>query len=73
MNKVEVPLYQLFYEGAELPVLPNLLKRKSSDEIAWGSVGKEARFLNKLRRLLGKSDEHDRKLVLLMAQKLARR
>jgi hypothetical protein len=25
------------------------------------------------RRLLGKSDEHDRKLVLLMAQKLARR
>jgi hypothetical protein len=29
--------------------------------------------LNKLRRLLGKSDEHDRKLILLMAQKVARR
>jgi transcriptional regulator with XRE-family HTH domain len=70
---LEVPLYQLFYEGEEPPVSPNLLKRKSSDEVAWGSVGKEARFLNKLRRLLGKSDEHDRKLVLFMAQKLARR
>jgi transcriptional regulator with XRE-family HTH domain len=70
---LEVPLYQLFYDGKEPPVLPNLLKRKSSDEVTWGSVGKEARFLNKLRRLLGKSDEHDRKLVLFMAQKLARR
>ena len=41
----EVPLYQLFYEGEEPPVLPNLLKRKSSDENAWGSTGKDARFL----------------------------
>jgi transcriptional regulator with XRE-family HTH domain len=68
---LEVPLYQLFYEGAEPPVLPNLLKRKSSDEIAWGSVGEEARFLNKLRRLLGKANEQDRKIILLMAQKMA--
>ncbi len=36
----EVPLYQLFYEGEAPPVLPNLLKRKSSDEIFWGSSGK---------------------------------
>ena len=47
----EVPLYQLFYEGAEPPQVPNLLKRKSSDEGAWGSSGREARFLSKLRRL----------------------
>ncbi|SRR5712692_8057460 len=68
---LEVPLYQLFYDGEEPPVLPNLLKRKSSAEIAWGSVGKDARFLSKLRRLLGKADERDRKIVLLMAQKMA--
>ena len=49
----EVPMYQLFYEGEEPPKLPNLVKRKSSDEIAWGSVGKDARYLGKLRRLLG--------------------
>jgi hypothetical protein len=53
-------------------VLPALLKRKSSDEIAWGSTGKDARFLNKLRRLLSKTREEDRKLVLHMAQKIAR-
>ena len=70
---LEVPLYQLFYEGEEPPALPNLLKRKSSGEIAWGSSGKDARFLGKLRRLLGKSDEQHRKLILLMAQKMALR
>jgi transcriptional regulator with XRE-family HTH domain len=70
---LEVPLYQLFYEGEEPPQLPSMLKRKSTNGMAWGSTGKDARFLSKLRRLLGKSDEHDRKLVLLMAQKLARR
>jgi transcriptional regulator with XRE-family HTH domain len=70
---LEVPLYQLFYDGEEPPKLPNLLKRKSSDEGAWGSSGKDARFLNKLRRLLGKADEEDRKLLLHMVQKMARR
>ena len=54
---LEVPMYELFYDGEEPPKLPNLLRRKSSDEIAWGSSGKDARFLNKLRRLLGKVDE----------------
>jgi transcriptional regulator with XRE-family HTH domain len=68
---LEVPLYQLFYEGEEPPKLPNLLKRKSSGEIAWGSSGKEARYLSKLRRVLGKTDEEHRKLVMHMAQKMA--
>ena len=69
----EVPLYQLFYDGDEPLKLPNLLKRKASDEIAWGSSGKDARFLSKLRRLLGKANEQDRKVILFMAQKMALR
>ena len=68
---LEVPMYQLFYDGEEPPKLPNLPKRKSSDDIAWGSAGKDARYLNKLRRLLAKSEEQDRKLLLYMAQKMA--
>ncbi|HLE37246.1 MAG TPA: helix-turn-helix transcriptional regulator [Candidatus Acidoferrales bacterium] len=70
---LEVPLYQLFYDGEEPPELPNLPKRRSAAEIAWGSSGKEARFLTKLRRLLGRLDEGDRKLVLHMAQKMSLR
>jgi hypothetical protein len=69
----EVPLYQLFYDGEEPPQLPALLKRKPSEEDAWGSSGKDARYLNKLRRLLAKSDENDRKLLFHMAQKMVRR
>jgi transcriptional regulator with XRE-family HTH domain len=68
---LEVPLYQLFYDGKEPPALPNLLKRKSADDLAWGSSGKDARFLGKLRRALGQANEQDRKLVLHMAQKMA--
>jgi len=70
---LECPLYQLFYDGEDPPELPNLLKRRSSDEAAWGSSGKDARYLNKLRSLIGKSDAEDRKLLLHMAQKMAHR
>ena len=69
---LEVPLYQLFYDGEEPPKLANLPRRKSSEDIAWGSSGKDGRFLNKLRRLLGKTEEANRKLLLHMAQKMAR-
>jgi transcriptional regulator with XRE-family HTH domain len=70
---LEVPLYQLFYDGEEPPQVPNLLKRKSSDVNLWGSTGKDGRYLNKLRRVLGKAAEDDRKLVMHMAQKMAGR
>jgi transcriptional regulator with XRE-family HTH domain len=70
---LEVPLYQLFYDGEEPPPLPNLPKRKTADDIAWGSSGKEARLLNKFRRLLGRMEEADRRLLLYMAQKMANR
>ncbi|MCL4524128.1 MAG: helix-turn-helix domain-containing protein [Acidobacteria bacterium] len=70
---LEVPLYQLFYDGEEPPELPNLPKRKTADDIAWGHSGKEARFLSRLRRLLSRIDEGDRRLLLYMAQKMANR
>jgi len=62
---LEIPMYQLFYDGEEPPQLPNLPKRKSSDDIVWGIRGKDA------RRLLAKTEEGNRKLILYMAQKMA--
>ena len=70
---LEIPMYQLFYEGDEPPKLRYLLNRKSSDENLWGSTGKDARFLNKLRRVLSKTDEDGRKLVMFMVHKMAHR
>jgi transcriptional regulator with XRE-family HTH domain len=68
---LEVPLYQLFYEGDKPPALPHLLKRKTSDGIAWGSSGKNASYLHKLRKCLSKAGDEDRKLIMVMAQKIA--
>jgi transcriptional regulator with XRE-family HTH domain len=68
---LEVPLYQLFYDGDKPPQLPNLLKRKTSDDIAWGSSGKDAMYLHKLRKCLGKAADGDRKIILAVAQKMA--
>jgi hypothetical protein len=70
-HTLEVPIYQVFYDGDKPPELPNLPKRKTSDEIAWGSTGKDARYLSKLRRLLAKTEEGNRKLILYMAQEMA--
>jgi len=68
---LEIPMYQLFYDGDKPPESPNLPKRKTADDIAWGSSGKNAAFLHKLRKCLSKAAETDRKLIMVMAQKMA--
>ena len=70
---LEVPMYQLFYDGEEPPKLPNLLKRKSADDMVWGSSGKDARMLAKFCRLFSRMEEGEFGLVLSMAQKMAKR
>ena len=69
---LEVPLYQLFYDGEQPPALPRLPKRRTSNEIVWGSSRKEARLLTQFQRLLGRINQADRNLLLFMAQKMAR-
>jgi transcriptional regulator with XRE-family HTH domain len=68
---LEVPMYQLFYEGESPLRLSNLPKRKTGDNIAWGNSGKDAKMLGQFRRLLGRTNEKDQKILLFMAQKMA--
>src|ERR1700687_1975584 len=56
---LEVPMYQLFYDGEEPPKLPNLPKRKTAADIAWGNKGKEARMLRKFCSLFSRLEEVD--------------
>jgi transcriptional regulator with XRE-family HTH domain len=70
---LEIPMYQLFYEGKEPPRLPNLQKRKTADDLVWGSKGKDARLLAKFCRLFSRMEAGDLGIVLFMAQKMARR
>lgn len=69
---MEIPLYQVFYDGEDPPTAPNILKQAAADYNGWGMAGKEARILNQFRMLLGRIDKSDRKLLLHMAQKMAR-
>jgi transcriptional regulator with XRE-family HTH domain len=69
----KVSMYQLFYDGEEPPKVPNLPKRKTADNIAWGSQGKDARLPTKFRGQFSRLEQRDLGMVLFMAQKMARR
>ena len=66
---MEVPLYQLFYEGVNPPKqrFPKLA------DGGWGSHGREARMLDRFRRALARTDESDRNLLLATARKMSQR
>jgi len=67
---MEVPLYQLFYEGpASSPPLP--IDRDREDETAWGHAGRDARTLNRFRTLIGKMNGRDRDLFFALANHMA--
>jgi transcriptional regulator with XRE-family HTH domain len=69
-HALEVPMYQLFYEGDQ-PVNVPLIGHPNTREGQWGSKGKDARLFGRLRRLLGKMNETDRGLLLAFATKAA--
>jgi hypothetical protein len=62
-------MYRLFYDG-EVPAGLSKMKPPKDDE--FGSKGREADYFSKLRRLLAKMEPGDQKLLLHMAQKVAR-
>ena len=69
-HALEIPLYQLFYERNEPPESPHLLQRKTKEEA--GMSRKEVRFEEKLRHLLARMSEPRRKLLLALAEKMAK-
>jgi transcriptional regulator with XRE-family HTH domain len=67
---LEVPMYQLFHEGEASATVRKLKLPKDNE---WGTMGRTAEYVNKLRKLLAKMGPHERRLILHMAQKIARR
>jgi transcriptional regulator with XRE-family HTH domain len=60
---LEIPLYQLFYEGEDIPTPPQPTRKAP----AWGASGKEARLLRQFYTLLRRTGESDRQLLLHLA------
>jgi len=68
---LKVPMYRFFYEGTEPPrALPLPKTARTAD---WGTSGKHGQYVRQMRTLLGKMDESDRRFLLLVAYKVARK
>jgi transcriptional regulator with XRE-family HTH domain len=67
---LEIPMYQLFYDGEAPASLPKPLSRLGASDILWGSTGRQASLLDKLRRALRRMNEPQRKLLLAMANRI---
>jgi transcriptional regulator with XRE-family HTH domain len=65
---LQVPLYQIFYDGQELPEAPIFSDNGKSD---WTSHGNGQRLLSKLRHALSHTTEADRRLLLNLAGHMA--
>ena len=72
---LDVPLYQLFYCGEEVPRTPSLTPRKTLEGITAenGAMEGDGQFLVKLRNVLTRLAEPDRDVVLSLAKRLATR
>jgi transcriptional regulator with XRE-family HTH domain len=68
---LEVPLYELLYDGKTPPEPLPVSGKETIDAVAVD--GSRERYFNTLRRLLPRLKESDRKLLLLMAQTIHRR
>jgi len=66
---LEVPLYQFFCDGQK----PHALQLPNGPGRGCDSSGRNARIVDKFRRLFARASESDRKLVLLVAQKMSQR
>src|SRR5580704_4207165 len=59
-NGHTVPAIETLEKTAPLPSLPN---RRIAADLAWGSSGKDGRYLMKFRQQLSRMDESDRRLL----------
>lgn len=69
---LEVPLYQLFYDGDEPPKPPRLPRSRTGEDL-WGSTGRDSRMLGQFCRALDRMTERRRQHLLALAQRMAER
>jgi transcriptional regulator with XRE-family HTH domain len=70
-HALEIPLYRLFTDEDSVEV-PKLRQPKD-DSSSWANRGKESEAFQTLAKALARMDEQDRKLLLSMAESMARR
>jgi transcriptional regulator with XRE-family HTH domain len=70
---LEIPLYQLFYEGDQPPQITSWQTHRDTSETNWAQSGEGASLFARLRQLLRHIGEQDRELLMFVALKMARK
>jgi transcriptional regulator with XRE-family HTH domain len=70
---LELPLYHLMYDGYKAPEAPTALPSNGNKSQTLRLGGKDARYFQKLRRLLAKMKSDDREVLLYTVQGMTRR
>jgi transcriptional regulator with XRE-family HTH domain len=70
---LKVPMYQLFYDGEAPPEMSSLPPGMPADRDEWGSSGEPAKFFQRLRQLLSRISDDDRKLIMHMTFQMVRK
>jgi transcriptional regulator with XRE-family HTH domain len=65
---LNMELYQILYDGDKPPK-----ERNSGDDNAWGSHGKDARYLHKICGCLSRMSAGNRNLLMGLAENMAKR
>jgi transcriptional regulator with XRE-family HTH domain len=68
---LEMPMYQLMFDGDELPVLSEPKTNGSKD--SWETSRNGVRLMRKLKPLFAKMSQEDRNLILSLARKVSKK
>jgi len=68
----QIPLYQLFYDGNDLPPT-QAAGTEANGKADWASNGKGSRMFTKIRHAVSRLTTEDRELVLHVARKIVSR
>jgi transcriptional regulator with XRE-family HTH domain len=72
---LDIQLHEIFYTGEELAAgaTPNLTPRQSLEEVADNQAASEESFMSKFKALMNRIAESDRKVLLVVARRMATR
>jgi transcriptional regulator with XRE-family HTH domain len=69
---LEVPMYQIFYDGNEVPKSAKV-RVSATDHSGWASSGKSEVYIHKLTTYLSRMSSEDRGILLKMSRLTAQR
>lgn len=65
---LEIPLYQVLFDGEEPP--KPAVEDTDQHDVLWGNSGQDARYWRRLKKYLSRMGSEDRELILCLLEKM---